>query len=62
MIVIEKKAIPIYRATCYECHSVMEYKKSEISFGYITCPVCGASVLAIGLVPYRYEEVGDIHG
>ena len=46
MIVIEAKPVPVYRVTCDECKSVIQYKASEISCCHITCPVCGMSVWA----------------
>ena len=57
MNVVEKKPVPIYEVECSECHSKIQYKKSEVSFGsYITCPVCGVSVWAGAIRPVRYEE------
>ena len=57
MNVIEKKPIPIYQVECQECHSKIQYKKSEVSFcSYITCPVCGMSVWADTIRPVKYEE------
>ena len=59
MIVVEKKPVPIYEAECHECHSKIQYKKSEVSFcSYIACPVCGVSVFSDTIRPVRYEE-GD---
>ena len=56
MKVVERKPVPIYEATCSECHSTIEYKKAEVHFtGYITCPVCGSSVWAPTIGPKRYE-------
>jgi predicted RNA-binding Zn-ribbon protein involved in translation (DUF1610 family) len=56
MFVAEKKPVPIYEATCYECKSKIQYKKSEVSFSYITCPVCGVAIWADTIQPVRYEE------
>ena len=57
LIIIERKPVPIYAAVCHECHSKIQYKKSEVSFcSYITCPVCGVSVWADTIRPVRYEE------
>lgn len=57
MNVVEKKPVPIYEAECSECHSKIQYKKSEVSFcSYIICPVCGVSVWADTIRPVRYEE------
>ena len=57
MIVAERKPVPIYAVKCHECHSIIQYKKSEVSFtSYITCPVCGISIWADTIRPVRYEE------
>ena len=57
MNVVERKPIPIYEAECSECHSKIQYKKSEVSFtSYINCPVCGVSVWADTILPVGYEE------
>ena len=57
MNVIDRKPVPIYEAECSECHSKIQYRKSEVSFtSYITCPVCGMSVWADTILPVRYEE------
>ena len=59
MIVAERKPVPIYAVECHECHSIIQYRKSEVAFtSYITCPVCGVSVWANTIRPVRYEE-GD---
>ena len=60
MKVVDRKPVPIYEAECYECHSKIEYKASEVSFtGYITCPVCGSSVWCSKGYPVRMDEVED---
>ncbi len=41
MNVIDRKPVPIYEAECSECHSKIQYRKSEASLGSINCPVCG---------------------
>jgi predicted RNA-binding Zn-ribbon protein involved in translation (DUF1610 family) len=57
MNVVDRKPVPIYEAECSECHSIIQYRKSEVSFtSYITCPVCGISVWAGAILPVRYEE------
>ncbi len=56
MVVVDKKPVPIYSVTCHECKSKIEYKKSEVSLGYITCPVCKVSLMAMALSPVRFEE------
>ena len=40
MEVVERKPVPIYEVECYECHSKIRYKASEVSWCHITCPVC----------------------
>ena len=57
MIVVDRKPVPLYEAECSECHSKIQYRKSEVSFcSYITCPVCGVSVWADTIRPVKYEE------
>lgn len=56
MIVTEKKPVPIYEVTCFECKSKIQYKRSEISICHIQCPVCGVSLWADAIQPARYEE------
>lgn len=56
MIVMEKKPVPIYEVTCYECKSKIQYRKSEVFTSYIQCPVCGVSLWADTIQPVRYEE------
>ncbi len=46
MKIVEKKPVPIYESTCPECQSVFRYKKAEVSWPHITCPVCGVSMWA----------------
>lgn len=60
MIVVDKKPIPIYETVCPECKSVIQYKKSEVSFtGYITCPICCVSVWGSTFSPKYYQESGE---
>jgi len=56
MIVIEKRPVPIYEATCGECKSKIQYKKSEVLTSHIRCPVCGEPLWADTIQPVRYEE------
>ena len=56
MIVTEKKPVPIYEVTCFECKSKIQYKRSEISICHIQCPVCGISLWADAIQPVRMEE------
>lgn len=46
MKIVEEKPVPIYESTCPECKSVFRYKKAEVSWPRITCPVCGVSMWA----------------
>lgn len=55
MEVIERKPIPIYEVECYECHSKIQYKASEIEWCHITCPVCGVLLWASTVCPVRME-------
>lgn len=59
MRVVEKKPVPIYEVTCFECKSKIEYKASEVSWCHITCPVCGTSLWATTINPKRFEEVEE---
>lgn len=57
MEIIERKAVPIYESICPECKSVLQYKRSEVSFtGHITCPVCGVGVWANTIKPAKYLD------
>lgn len=56
MNVVERKPVPIYQVTCFECKSKIEYKASEVSLCHITCPVCGMSLWALTIAPVRMEE------
>lgn len=57
MNVVDRKPVPIYEAECSECHSKIQYRKSEVSFvHYIICPICGMSVWADTIKPVKYEE------
>lgn len=54
MIVVEKKAVPIYEIKCFECGSRIHYKRVDVSEGSINCPVCGVRNMAICLYPVNY--------
>lgn len=56
MEAVDKKPVPIYSVECNECHSVIEYKASEVAWCHIQCPVCGMSVWASTIDPVRMEE------
>ena len=57
MIVVERKPVPIYEVTCYECKSKIQYKASEVMIHHITCPVCGVSIWADTVYPVKMDEV-----
>ena len=59
MQVIEKHPIPIYQISCPECKSVLRYKASEVCNLHITCPVCGVSMWAEGILPINMDENED---
>lgn len=60
MTVVDRKPVPIYEAECQECHSKIQYRKSEAPLGSINCPVCGipiwVDVWADTIRPVKYEE------
>jgi len=41
MTVIDKKPVPLYEQKCSECGSTFIFRKAEISFNQLNCPVCG---------------------
>ena len=57
MEVIERKPIPIYEVTCFECGSKIHYKASEVNYCHITCPVCNTLLWAMTIKPVKYEDV-----
>lgn len=59
MTVVDRKPIPIYEVECYECHSKIQYRKAEVAFCSITCPVCGVSVQANTICPVRMESTDE---
>ena len=59
MEVIDKKPVPIDEVECFECHSTIRFKKSEISCGFISCPVCNMSLMVTPLHPVKYESEGE---
>lgn len=54
MKIIERKPIPIYETVCEECKSRFQYKKIELHWAHVTCPVCGMSNWA-STTPVAYE-------
>ena len=61
MVVVEAKPVPIYEVECYECHSKIQYRKSEVFSCHITCPVCKMSIWADVKTPVDYWEATDEH-
>lgn len=59
MKVVERKPVPIYSVTCFECKSKLEYRASEVYYCHITCPVCGTSLWAMTVCPDHYEDVDE---
>lgn len=63
MEVIEKKPVPIYETECYECHSKIQYRRSEVFHCQITCPVCGVDMFVYTTPPVKLEgECEEEHG
>ncbi len=56
MKIVKANDIPIYEITCEECKSIIRYKACEVSYCYITCPVCGVSLWANMVHPVAYES------
>lgn len=46
MTVIDEKPVPLYIQKCSECGSTFTFKKVEVSYSHITCPVCGITMWA----------------
>ena len=57
MIVIEQKPIPMYEVECFECKSKLQYKKGEVHNSFITCPVCGVSIMVVPTHPVTVRHV-----
>ena len=55
MTVVDKRPVPIYEVECFECHSTIRYKKSEVSNCFIKCPVCNVSIMVAALSPVFHE-------
>lgn len=59
MEIVKEMPVPIYEVECYECHSVIRYKRSEVDLCSIICPVCGMRLNAVGVFPVnigRWKE------
>lgn len=57
MQIVERKPVPIYEVTCFECQSRIRYQASEVYYSHITCPVCRTLLWAMTLNPVTYEDV-----
>lgn len=55
MQIVERKPVPIYEVTCFECGSKIRYKAAEVSYCHITCPVCRTLLWAMTISPVAYE-------
>ncbi len=61
MKVVERKPVPIYEVTCPECHSTIEYKKSEVHWsGFINCPVCGMEVWVSTIIEPKGYDLNEV--
>ena len=56
MVVFDKKPVPMYEVECWECHSIIQYKRSEIINLFARCPVCGVLISVIPTSPINKEE------
>ena len=56
MEIVKEMPVPIYETECYECHSVIRYKRSDVHLGSITCPVCGMILHACVVFPVNAER------
>lgn len=56
MEIVKEMPVPIYEVECYECHSVIRYKRSDVCLGSITCPVCGMILHATTVFPINMER------
>lgn len=56
MQIIEKKPVPIYEVTCFECGSKLRYQTSEVYYGHITCPVCRTLLWAMTIKPVAFKN------
>ena len=59
MIVVERKPAPVYEVKCWECGSKIHYKASEVIGGFISCPVCGVSIMALKIHPVKTEATSS---
>ena len=55
MTIVVKEPVPIYELRCFECNSIIRYKKSETSYQFLNCPVCGMPNSASTYKPVCYQ-------
>lgn len=56
MEIVKEMPVPIYEVECYECHSVIRYKRSDVHLGSIVCPVCGMTLHTTTVFPVNAER------
>lgn len=56
MEIVERKPVPIYEVTCFECGSTLGYQASEVNYCHIICPVCRTSLWAMTFNPVAFED------
>lgn len=59
MEIVKEMPVPIYEVECYECHSIIRYKRSDVNLGSIVCPVCGVILRATTVFPVNAERHED---
>ena len=59
MEIVKEMPVPIYEVECYECHSVIRYKRSDVHLCSIICPVCGVLLNATAAFPVNEERRED---
>lgn len=59
MEIVKEMPVPIYEVECYECHSVIRYKRSDVYLCSIICPVCGVTLNATAISPVNAERRKD---
>lgn len=60
MEVVDKKPIPVYEVTCWECGTTIEYTRAETINCHISCPICKTFLWAVPTVPKRYKDSNEI--
>ena len=59
MEIVKEMPVPIYEVECYECHSVIRYKRSDVNLCSLICPVCGVILHATCVFPVNAERRED---